>query len=363
MVPLQESHKTSESHIDIRSWDDPGSWNEFVLENDGPLFATWDWGTACAAYGHDRVYLGATHDGDLVGVLPMIYIRSRLFGDKLVSMPFSEYGSVIIDPDAEAGAAAQRRLLAATRELADDLDVDFVSLRGRDLGSADGYERKQRWVSFRHSLTKGVDAVWDDLDSTSRRGYHVRQARENDLTCREGDTIDDLKEFYHLYLMTMRGHGSPALSFGFFRRLWEDLHEAGHMRLYLVENDGDPINSVIDFAYGKQVYHWKPVSDYEYRDLDGGSLILWEAIKRSAEDGYETYNLGRTREGSGVYTFKKSFGGRKVRLTDHHYWPNDDGELPHPEADSYEHLKRVWRRLPLAVTKIVGPPIRKNVSL
>jgi len=347
--------------FDLQECERPTRWDDFLLENDGPVFATWEWMQACEAYGHEAIPLAVTSGSALIGALPLVHIRSRLFGNKLVSMPFAEYGSVLTRSNTDMKRAIQQRLLAETRQLADQRNVDFVSLRGRELGTHEHWENKQRWVTFEIPTGEGTEALWDSLDS-SRRG-HIRQARENDLTHRVGETVEDLEKFYGLYLQTMRGHGSPALPFGFFERLWESFHGAGHMRLSLVEYEGTPINSVIDFPFGSQVYHWKAVSNYEYRDLDGGSLLLWNAIEWAAKEGYDIYNLGRTREGSGVYMYKKSFGGKKVWLSDYHYWPDSKAELPHPETDSYELAKRVWRRLPLRLTRLLGPPIRKNISL
>ena len=37
--------------------------------------------------------------GEVVGVLPLVRIASRLFGRRLVSMPFLDYGGVLAEPD------------------------------------------------------------------------------------------------------------------------------------------------------------------------------------------------------------------------------------------------------------------------
>lgn len=340
---------------------DTEEWNAFVERNGGPLFARWEWGAACEGYGHDSIYLGArAADGRLVGALPLVRMRSPVFGDTVVSMPFSEYGSVVVDSDAEESDGATRRLTERAAELADESGVDFVSLRGRDLGEVPSYERRERWVTFEIPLGGGPEAVWDALDGDRRN--HVRQARNNDLDVRRGESLDDLRTYYRLYLESQRGHGSPPHSFEFFERLWDAFHP-DDMRLQMVEHDGKLINASIEFPFGDAIYGWSGVSDYEYRGLDGGSLNQWRILEWGAENGYDTYSLGRTEEGSGVYTFKKSFGGEKVWLTDYHYFPTDGVELPNPRKEKYESVKDVWRRLPLPVTRVVGSRIRKDISL
>lgn len=361
MTSTQTRRERDDESVTVREWTDRRRWNGFLEVADGPVYATWEWIEMCRARGHEPICLGATEAGDLVGVLPLIRMESLVFGDRLVSMPFSEYGSVVTHERASDEDAVQRALFERARRLADEYGVDFVSLRGREAGDVPGYERKQRFVTFEVPLSEGSEAVWDGY--TDFRRDCVEEARDTDLTCRVGDSLSDLQAFYDLYLQTMRGHGSPPLSFAAFRRLWETLGQNGNMRLSLAELDGEAVNAHIDFAFGDDVYQWKVVSDYDYRDLDGGSLLNWQGMEWAANAGYDRYHFGRTREGSGVYMFKKGFGGEKTWLTDYHYFPDGDGELPDPESDRYDKIKQAWRKLPIPVTRIVGPPVRNQISL
>jgi lipid II:glycine glycyltransferase (peptidoglycan interpeptide bridge formation enzyme) len=99
------------------------------------------------------------------------------------------------------------------------------------------------------------------------------------------------------------------------------------------------------------------------RPAGGGSFLLWNGIEDACEEGYSTYTLGRTREGTGVYSFKKSWGGEKVWFDDYHYFPGEEAELPNPDDEKYDRVKDAWERLPLKATELVGPPIRRNISL
>ncbi|MFC7047038.1 GNAT family N-acetyltransferase [Halobacteriaceae archaeon GCM10025711] len=356
------SHEIQQTdRVSVERCDDPDEWNSFVERHRGPIFTRWEWGTACEAYGHERVFLGARDGDDLVGVLPLVHVRSVLFGDELVSVPFCSRGSVVAAEAHGAADQVERALLDRASELADERGVDFLSLRGRELDAPAAYEHRQRWVTFEVPTGDGADAVWDALDGNRRN--HVRQGQENDLDVRIGDSIEDLEEFYRLYLQSMRGHGSPPHSFGWFRRLWEAFHGDGHLLLFLVEKDGTTVNASIELPHAGRVHGYKGVSDYEYRDLDGGSLIQWKALEWAAENDYDAYDFGRTREGTGVYTYKKSWGGEKVGLDDYHYFPGGEGELPSVDNERYEPLKRMWRRVPLSVTRVVGPRIRRGISL
>jgi FemAB-related protein (PEP-CTERM system-associated) len=348
-------------HVRLRTepCESPAAWDAFVERQDAPPTTTWRWGNALESLGHDRYYLAATADGDVVGALPLFHVRSRLFGDQLVSVPFTAHGSLVAADGFRK--RARDRLLEQTRLLADALDVDVVSLRNRDLGSVEGFVHERRYVTYLVSLDGGPDAVWERMDSSRRN--HVRQAEQAGVRVRAGDDEEDLRAFYDLYLRTMRSHGSPPHSYGFFERLWEEFHADGTLRLLLAEYEGTPTNAVINFASESRVYEWKGVSDPDYRGLDGGSLIEWTAIERAAEDGFDRYGHGRTRDDSGVAAFKRSFGGEKVWMDDYHYFPGGAVDLPDPERGEYDRVTELWRRVPLPVTRLVGPHIRKSITL
>lgn len=272
-------------------------------------------------------------------------------------MPYSEYGSVILADGASREVVT--RLLRRTREIADRREVDYVSLRGRELDDAPGFTEKRRFVTFEIPLEASIEETWQRLDSSRRT--HVRNARDNDLEVRPATSLDDIRSYYELYLDNMRRFGTPPHSFGFFRRIWADLDDV--IEVDLAEADGDLVNGQIVFRSKDRCFHWGAVSDYDRRDLQGGSLLLWESIERACSDGFSTYSLGRTREGTGVYTYKKSWGGEKVWFDDYHYFPNGEIDLPNPDGEKYERLRATWQKLPIKATEFVGPPIRKNISL
>ncbi|WP_227132777.1 GNAT family N-acetyltransferase [Halorubellus salinus] len=293
-------------------------------------------------------------------MLPLVRIESRLFGDQIVSMPYSSLGSVLVGDDRAEETTAV--LLDSAIEFADQTGVDHLSLRGRDLGERDRLTKKRRYVTFRVQLDRDPGDIWDSMKASRQR--QVRQAIDDDsLTFEVGTSLSDLREFYQLYLRTMRGHGSPPHDFEFFRTLWERYSETGVFRLGLIRMDGRIINGVLDLALGDRIAQHTVVSEYEERDRNGGSLLHWKSLEWGAKNGYEAYNFGRTREGSGVYMFKKSFGGEKVWLDDYHYFPGDPVDLTDAEDDEYDAAKRVWRRLPIPVTRIIGPYLRKQISL
>lgn len=336
---------------------DRGRWEAFVERHDGPVFDSWGWTRLCEACGHRTYRLAVEDGGELLACLPLVHMESLLFGDKLVSMPYSAYGSIVSDDDAPEEAIDL--LLESVRNLADSLEVDFVSLRGRDLGDPPGFKKENRFVTFEIPLSGNPDDAWDALDGSNRT--HVRKARKEGVEYERATSRADLRRYYDLYLENMRDFGSPPHSFSFFTRLWEELDD--HMVVELALKDDRLINGQIRFPYGDRCFDWGGITDYEHRDLQGGSFLLWNGIEHACNEGYSTYTLGRTREETGVYSFKKSWGGEKVWFDDYHYFPGGKAELPNPDDEKYDRVKDVWERLPLRATELIGPPIRRNISL
>src|SRR5262245_13655884 len=76
-------------------------------------------------YGQPSHYLMALRAGAVRGVLPLVEVRSRLFGNALISTGFSVYGGIVA-ADGEAAA----RLGAEAVQIGQALGSDYVELRG-----------------------------------------------------------------------------------------------------------------------------------------------------------------------------------------------------------------------------------------
>lgn len=336
-------------------------WQE-LIDDSTLLYATWEWGSVCEDFGHDRRYLGITEGDELVAGLPLMFIDTRLFGKKLVSMPYAPYGSLLVSDDVDSPDEYRKQLLGDLQHLSDELGVAQASVRGVDFNSVPAaYERVNRFVTFEVDLTDGEDEVWDNVASRFRRS--VRKSRKEDVYVEKGYDETMLSEYYDLYLDNMQYYGTPPYSRQFFRNVSEHLAKIDAFEMYMAYTpEGKPINGVTTFSFGDRAIYWTGVSDYEYRDLNGGSRLMWEAIADSCESGYSTFDLGRTREDTGVYDYKKGIG-KPVDLVDVHYAPTGELSLTNPEDEKYDKYKQLWQKLPTKMTECIGPHIRKRLSL
>ena len=71
-------------------------WDEFVAVcTEATFFHRSGWQTIVTGiFGHAAFFLYAERDGVIEGVLPLAQVKSRLFGNSLISLPFAVYGGV-----------------------------------------------------------------------------------------------------------------------------------------------------------------------------------------------------------------------------------------------------------------------------
>ena len=112
----------------IVSWTDSAEWDAFVAAaSDGTVAHRWAWLRIVQdTYGHPTYPLAAVRAGRLVGVLPLVLVRSRIYGRRLVSMPYLDCGGIC----AAGNAEAEQKLFQAAVELATEMRVS-LELRHR----------------------------------------------------------------------------------------------------------------------------------------------------------------------------------------------------------------------------------------
>src|SRR5512145_473739 len=114
--------------IALASDADRAAWDAYVSSRPSATgYHAWAWRDVIErTFGHAPFYVMARVRGrpDVAGVLPLVEIRSRLFGRTLTSLPFVNYGGVVADSEPVAEA-----LLDFARELAVTRGCRHVELR------------------------------------------------------------------------------------------------------------------------------------------------------------------------------------------------------------------------------------------
>ena len=330
------------------------SWDRFVESHPrGTVGHLSAWGAiAHEAYGHDCLYLVADDGGEIAGVLPLVRIRSRLFGRRLVSMPFLDYGGVLADPDRGVETALVDEALGLARRTG----VHGLGLRQFHPEPLP-YPTTADRVTMLLDLTT-EEAMWRALPSERRN--RIRKGERLGLTAAWVDD-EGLDEFYAVYAANMRDLGSPVHSRAFFRAMLAAL--PGTARPLLVrDRQSLTVGAAVCLFFRDTIMVPWVSSRREAFALCPNFVLYWEVIRFGCQGGYHRLDLGRSFRNAGTYEFKRQWGARAQPLP----WIFLDARpgAPPPvdrDARRFDLLVRAWKRLPLPVANIVGPWIRRQV--
>ena len=204
---------------------------------------------------------------------------------------------------------------------------------------------------------RAEDLRFGDSRNHNRIRTGVRKALREGLAVRSAEQGSDLREWYRLYLDTMRHRLVPARPRRLFDAMWEELRPRGMMDLLLVEHRGTMLAGSILLGTGPtQFYAFNGVrrSTLALRPND---LLQWHALERACHDGRRRYDLGEVADGNeGLAAFKRKWGAEAQRLWRYYHPPPpaDDAHEEEGGARGRELATRVWRRVPLTATAATG---------
>lgn len=331
---------------------DEAAWEQFVQSHPeacGYHAAAWG-GLINRVFGHTAYYLMARdQEGQVKGVLPLVFMKSPLFGRFLTSVPFFNYGGVLFK-----SADARDALLDAAAETARGLEATHIELRQAAPLEIDWPVRSHK-VSMRLELPQCYEDLLKVFPSKLRS--QVRRGEREGMTSRVGG-VEVLDDFYQVFARNMRDLGTPVYGKGFFREILQTFSkEARICAVYLADR---PVAAgfVIGFRQSLEI-PWAS-SDRRHARL-APNMVLYNAVLQYAcTEGYREFDFGRSSVDSGTYRFKEQWGAKPLTLY-WYYWLSKVTKLPelNPQNPKYQLAIRLWQYLPVPVTQLVGPAIVK----
>lgn len=327
-------------------------WDDYVNHHpDGTFFHLSGWQKVIAqAYGHDTCYLMAKADNAVVGVLPLGHIKSRLFGNALISNPFCAYGGVIAD----TGDICNKLETAAEQE-ALKRNVDYLELRNIKQ-RRDDWPIKELYVTFRKEIDPNPEINMKAIPRKQRA--MVRKGIKAGLVSEIDSGID---RFFDVYAVSVRNLGTPVFSKRYFRILKEVFGDK--CEPLTVYKDRRPVSSVISFYFRDQVLPYYGGGTPEARILKGFDFMYWELMRRASEKGIHIFDYGRSKIGTGSYSFKKNWGFEPEPLQYQYRLVRAD-TIPNinPLNPKYRLFVNLWKRLPLPIANMLGPLLSRSLG-
>lgn len=296
-------------------------------------------------------FLMAEEDGRITGILPLTHVRSFIFGSRLVSTAFCVGGGI-----ATTTQAAHDALKRHAVDLRDKTGVDYVEYRAPANSDEDWIKREGLYATFERPIEEEEDECLKQIPRKQRAV--VRKALKTDLIWH---LEQDSDAFYGVYSMTMRNHGTPVFSKKYIDNL---LSAFGDDCDVLTVYSGDkPLSSVLNFYFKDRVMPYYTGAVPEARKLGAADLMYWAVMRSAVERGYKVFDFGRSKVGTGPFSFKKNWGfePRPINLE---FSLKDGVPLPdvNPNNPKYKMMIETWRRLPLPVANIIGPIVSRQVG-
>lgn len=334
------------------------AWDRFVARMpNGTFFHRAAWAEVLArAFGHTPHYAFAEQDGSITGALPLVHVKTALFGNTLISNPFCVYGGPL---------AADRQSFAALDAHAAEMmwrtGATAVEYRFRDPPDPDWFEgewqaKDDLYATFRKSI--GPDDERNMKAIPRKQRAMVRKGIERGLSSRADQDVDRL---HAIYAESVRNLGTPVFSRDYFRLLRQTFPD--EMDVVTVWDKDRPMAAVLNFYDRGEVLPYYGGGTSAARALAANDFMYWEVMRRAAARGCTSFDFGRSKAGTGAFAFKKNWGFTPQSLS-HRFRLKPGAQVPehNPLNPKYRLFIAGWKRLPLPVANWLGPMIVRGVG-
>jgi FemAB-related protein (PEP-CTERM system-associated) len=325
------------------------AWDKYVLNHPaGTVFHLTTWKRVVErCFDFKSCYLYAEEDGAICGVLPLFVVSNFLQGRSLISTPFAVYGGPCADSESVEKALRQRAV-----EMAGQERVQYLELRERKPIADSGFLTKDLYVTFDLELPKTAAELQRIFPRDTR--YMIRKAEKNGLQA----LVDrqHLETFYDIYSRSFHNLGTPVFPKRLFKIVFEEFGD--QCELLTVWHQEKALAAVLSFRYKDWILPYFGGALLEGRQFAANNFMYWEVMKRALEMGIRYFDFGRSKLGSGSYTFKTSWNMRERPLP-YQFALAGRKTVPNfsPANPKFKLAISVWRSMPFAVTKVLGPAV------
>jgi FemAB-related protein (PEP-CTERM system-associated) len=336
------------------------AWDRFVAASPMATFmhrAAWP-GLIAKTFGHRDRSILATQDGAVVGVLPLVETRTRLFGHLLSSLPFCVYGGPIT-----ASAEAGRALLDEAAVLLKASGAAALELRNMDRLPDEWFDDPQLWpereglyATFRKPIAADDETNLKAIPRKQRAV--VRKGIARGLSARVGQ---DVATLHRIYSESVRNLGTPVFPRKWFAALVNAFPDSSDV---VVIRDGEtPVAGVLNFYWRDEVLPYYGGGTAAARECHANDFLYWATIQHATRRGARLFDFGRSKFGTGAFAFKKNWGFEPKPLA-YRFLLREGSTIPeqNPLNPKYRLMIALWKRLPLPVAGVLGPRLIRGLG-
>ncbi|GAG96070.1 unnamed protein product, partial [marine sediment metagenome] len=234
----------------------------------------------------------------------------------------------------------------------------YVELRG-DKNSPQNIRAFTSYHIHTLDLKPKEQEIYSTFRGSNKR--NIKKAIKEGVDVKIGHSLNSIKEFYRLNCMTRKHHGLPPQPFNFFKKIHEHIISQKKGFVVLASYRKEPISGAVYFHFGEKAIYKYGASDKNYQHLRANNLVMWEAIRWCAGNGFKSFSFGRTEPANeGLLQFKRGWGGHEETINYYKYdlakaeFVND----PRGVRTSYNFLKK----LPSPLLNLAGSLLYRHVG-
>lgn len=341
------------------------NWDEYVLNHpNSNVYQLYNWKRVIFdTYGHEAHYIMAvSNNSEIMGILPLVKINAYGLVKKFTSIPFFDLGGVLA-----SDKKTEELLIRHAFEVAKKEKISSISLRQQErLISEESIKNsdyphlfvKKDKVRLILELGKSSEELFSSFKSKLRS--QIRKPIKEGLKVKIGglELVDD---FYRVFIKNMRFLGSPVHSKNIIINSASNFPQCA--KIFIVYKDKLPVASSFVVSFKNILYNPWASSLREYSRLSPNMLLYWEMLKYACEQGFTYFDFGRSTPGEGTYRFKKQWGAKERPI----YWYIWSKRSISKKSSNNLYLKKIlvklWSKIPLRLTTILGPKLRQYIDL
>ncbi|MBP3959237.1 FemAB family PEP-CTERM system-associated protein [Gemmata sp. G18] len=305
-----------------------------------------------AGLGHEVYALETTASGRTVGFLPLACVSSALFGRFLVSLPYLNTNGVVA-----CSADVQAELVTRAAALAEELNVRYLELRHEAPIAHPALNASlTSKVHMRLPLPEAPDQLWKGFSPKVRN--QIRKGEKGGFSVQWGGA-ECLDGFHDVLCANMRDLGSPVYGKELFRAILSTF--PGDAEICLLRTGERPVAAAL-LLHGWGVTEVPTASALKEQNPSNVNMLMYHhLLQRAVERGQRVFDFGRSTAGSSTFKFKKQWGAvPHPAAWQYSVLQGEVGDM-RPDNPRYQQVIRLWQRLPVALTRLVGPLIVRGI--
>jgi serine/alanine adding enzyme len=347
-------------NIRLFNKNDFDNWNQYVFrhpESTNCHLPNWQ-AIFESVYRIKSHYIVAEDNKRIVGILPLFQIKSILFGNQLVSMPYLSCGGILADND-----KILEMIISEAEKISEQFKVDRLELRQQNKVSGN-LKFKNKWhenankVRMILELPPSSDLLFNSFSAKLRS--QIRRPQKEDMYFKMGGS-ELVNDFYEVFSRNMRDLGSPVHKKKLFFHICKEFKKC--VKIGVVYSNSKPVASGLIIIFKNRVEIPWASSLRKFNKFSPNMLLYWSFLEYACQNGLQYFDFGRSSPMAGTYKFKAQWGCKDKPLFWYEWSSYNRSHSIIAESGSGRIFQNIWAHIPVPIANYIGPQIRGYIPL